>query len=176
MFILNILIRKKYFYNMLVGLLGRRFSVSCFCVLLVVATGMQPLGTAAAGEQAQSELFIVNTNGAEAEVLVDYFSADEVIRNAVEALRDAPNPSLRINCRADLADESVVIRVQDNGCGMSGKEVVRYINQLSASSAIQSTVWNYGVGAKIADRAPTTTCASPAAIRRHWWCRSVSLR
>lgn len=44
---------------------------------------------------------------------------DEVIRNAVEAMRDQPRPRLVVNCRSDVADDSVVIRVEDNGCGMT---------------------------------------------------------
>jgi len=44
---------------------------------------------------------------------------DEVIRNAVEAMKDSPNPLLLINCRCDPADDTLVIAVQDNGCGMS---------------------------------------------------------
>jgi signal transduction histidine kinase/HD-like signal output (HDOD) protein len=44
---------------------------------------------------------------------------DELIRNAVEAMADAPKPLLLINCRSDLADDRLVIGVQDNGCGMA---------------------------------------------------------
>jgi uncharacterized membrane protein YgcG len=40
--------------------------------------------------------------------------------------------------------------VMDNGCGMTGEEMVRYINQLSSSVHEQSHEGNYGVGAKIA--------------------------
>ncbi|HYE06703.1 MAG TPA: ATP-binding protein [Planctomycetota bacterium] len=40
--------------------------------------------------------------------------------------------------------------VMDNGCGMSGDEMVRYINRLSSSSGNQSIDQNFGVGAKIA--------------------------
>jgi len=44
---------------------------------------------------------------------------DEVIRNAIEALRDKPEPLLIINCRSDIADDRLVIAVEDNGCGMT---------------------------------------------------------
>ena len=40
--------------------------------------------------------------------------------------------------------------VTDTGCGMTGEEMVRYINQLSSSVHEQSHEGNYGVGAKIA--------------------------
>src|SRR5207247_65728 len=40
--------------------------------------------------------------------------------------------------------------ITDNGCGMTGEEMVKYINQLSSSAEIQSVDGNYGVGAKIA--------------------------
>jgi hypothetical protein len=38
----------------------------------------------------------------------------------------------------------------DNGCGMTGEEMVRYINALSSSVHVQAHDGNYGVGAKIA--------------------------
>lgn len=38
----------------------------------------------------------------------------------------------------------------DNGCGMTGEEMLRYINQLSSSIHGQAHDGNYGVGAKIA--------------------------
>lgn len=44
---------------------------------------------------------------------------DEVIRNAVEAMEGRPNPLLVVNCTGDVADERVVIRIQDNGRGMT---------------------------------------------------------
>lgn len=37
----------------------------------------------------------------------------------------------------------------DNGVGMSGEEMVRYINHLSSSSGVQNVSSNFGVGAKI---------------------------
>ncbi len=44
---------------------------------------------------------------------------DEVIRNAVEAMGDVSDPTLIINCQGDLADDRAVIRIEDNGCGMT---------------------------------------------------------
>lgn len=40
--------------------------------------------------------------------------------------------------------------VFDNGDGMTGPEMIKYINQLSSSASEQSFMGNYGVGAKIA--------------------------
>lgn len=44
---------------------------------------------------------------------------DEIIRNAVEAMQDRADRRLSVNCHADLADERLVIRIEDNGCGMT---------------------------------------------------------
>src|SRR5215211_7061804 len=40
--------------------------------------------------------------------------------------------------------------VVDNGDGMTGEEMIRFINQLSSTQSQQSLTGNYGVGAKIA--------------------------
>lgn len=51
----------------------------------------------------------------------------------------------------DLGEpQNYKLSITDNGCGMSGPEMVKYINQLSSSATIQSVEGNYGVGAKIA--------------------------
>lgn len=42
------------------------------------------------------------------------------------------------------------LSITDNGCGMTGEEMVQYINQLSSSVTEQSHEGNFGVGAKIA--------------------------
>ncbi len=44
---------------------------------------------------------------------------DELLRNALEAMRDAPEPLLIVNCRADVADGRIVVTIRDNGCGMT---------------------------------------------------------
>ena len=53
---------------------------------------------------------------------------DELIRNAVEAMRDVSNPLLIINCQSDLADDRLVIRIQDNGCGMPPEVLERALD------------------------------------------------
>ena len=51
----------------------------------------------------------------------------------------------------DLSDEAVYkLSITDNGDGMTGPEMVEYINQLSSSLTEPSLTGNYGVGAKIA--------------------------
>ena len=40
--------------------------------------------------------------------------------------------------------------VIDNGVGMTGEEMMQYINALSSSVNVLSSTGNYGVGAKIA--------------------------
>lgn len=49
-------------------------------------------------------------------------------------------------------DETGIYKVSciDTGIGMSGEEMVAYINQLSSSAQVQSHQGNFGVGAKIA--------------------------
>jgi signal transduction histidine kinase len=44
---------------------------------------------------------------------------DALISNAVDAMREVSAPRLVVNCVPDLTDDRVVIRIQDNGCGMT---------------------------------------------------------
>jgi len=44
---------------------------------------------------------------------------DELVRNAIDAMRDASPRRLMMNCWVDVTDEKVMARVEDNGCGMS---------------------------------------------------------
>lgn len=41
------------------------------------------------------------------------------------------------------------LQISDNGCGMTGEQIEKYINQLSSSGGIQGIDANYGIGAKI---------------------------
>lgn len=41
------------------------------------------------------------------------------------------------------------LQISDNGCGMTGPQIERYINSLSSSSGVQGFSTNFGVGAKI---------------------------
>lgn len=49
----------------------------------------------------------------------------------------------------DLADV-MKLSVLDTGDGMTGEEMLKFINQLSSSGSVQSITTNYGIGAKIA--------------------------
>lgn len=49
--------------------------------------------------------------------------------------------------------------IVDTGDGMTGEEMVRFINQLSSSVSVQSFTGNYGVGRKL-PRRPATRLAS----------------
>lgn len=44
---------------------------------------------------------------------------DEVIANAVEAMTGCSPRRLRVNCRAELADDRIVVSIEDNGRGMT---------------------------------------------------------
>lgn len=50
---------------------------------------------------------------------------DEVICNAVEAMGEVSEPRLIVNCEPILADDRVVIKLQDNGCGMTADVLER---------------------------------------------------
>ncbi len=50
---------------------------------------------------------------------------DELIRNAVEAMGGTPQALVVVNCQTHPTDDKVVIRVQDNGRGMSAEVLER---------------------------------------------------
>ncbi len=54
--------------------------------------------------------------------------------------------------------------VTDTGDGMSGEEMLKFINQLSSSGSEQSITANYGIGAKIA-----AATKNPAGVIYHSW-------
>ena len=64
---------------------GRLVFAFRICLFLAVALGLSPFVACAKGDQAASELTVVNTAGAAAEVLVDYFTSDDVVNNAAKA-------------------------------------------------------------------------------------------
>ena len=79
----------------------------------------------------------------------------ELTQNAIEAIRRCPEPRGDIVWDVDWTayeyNPSVFkLCIVDNGIGMTGPEMARYINQLSSSGALQTSEGNYGVGAKIA--------------------------
>jgi Histidine kinase-, DNA gyrase B-, and HSP90-like ATPase len=79
----------------------------------------------------------------------------ELTQNAIEAVLRKPEPVGEIIWDVDwltyeLDDGLYKLSVVDNGDGMTGEELVHYINHLSASGQAQSHYTNFGVGAKIA--------------------------
>jgi Histidine kinase-, DNA gyrase B-, and HSP90-like ATPase len=78
----------------------------------------------------------------------------ELTQNAVEAIRATPEKTGEIVWDVDwnryTLSERFKLAVIDNGIGMTGEEMVRYINALSSSMYEQSATGNFGVGAKIA--------------------------
>jgi hypothetical protein len=78
----------------------------------------------------------------------------ELTQNAIEAIQKLPEPQGEVVwdvewSRYDLTG-TYKLSIVDTGIGMTGEEMVRYINALSSSIQRQSRSGNYGVGAKIA--------------------------
>lgn len=78
----------------------------------------------------------------------------ELTQNALEAIAKLPEPKGTVVWdvewnRFDLTS-IYKLSVVDNGAGMTGEEMMQYINALSSSIQLQSKSGNYGVGAKIA--------------------------
>jgi hypothetical protein len=80
----------------------------------------------------------------------------ELTQNSIEAILRTPEKKGEITWDVDWTPYEVgehpayKLCITDNGCGMTGDEMVKYINQLSSSAEVQSVDGNYGVGAKIA--------------------------
>jgi hypothetical protein len=64
----------------------------------------------------------------------------------------------------DLEGGVFKLSITDNGDGMTGEEMVKFINQLSSSVSTQSMSGNYGVGAKI-----TTATKNPFGVLYLSW-------
>lgn len=74
----------------------------------------------------------------------------ELTQNSIDAIVKSGRPDGRIVWDFLERDGIRKLCICDNGVGMSGEELVRYINSLSASGSVQGMDANYGVGAKIA--------------------------
>jgi hypothetical protein len=80
----------------------------------------------------------------------------ELTQNSIEAILKLPTKSGEIRWDVDWnhfdlkRDGVYKLAVVDTGIGMTGPDMVKYINQLSSSSSRQSHEGNFGVGAKIA--------------------------
>ena len=78
----------------------------------------------------------------------------ELTQNAIEAIKALPEPTGQVVWDVDWNNFDLTgtykLALTDTGKGMSGPEMVKYINALSSSIQLQSRTGNYGVGAKIA--------------------------
>jgi len=82
----------------------------------------------------------------------------ELTENAIEAIQMLPDRKGEVIWDADWSHFDLTIAsggirklsIIDTGIGMTGEEMVRYINRLSSSMHQQSAEGNFGVGAKIA--------------------------
>jgi hypothetical protein len=78
----------------------------------------------------------------------------ELTQNALEAIQLLPDKSGEVQWDVDWNKYTLTgvmkLCVIDNGIGMTGEEMMKYINALSSSVNVLSNTGNYGVGAKIA--------------------------
>lgn len=77
----------------------------------------------------------------------------ELTQNSIEAVvRTKAEGEIRwdVDWNTHDLEDQFKLCIIDNGDGMTGDEMVKFINQLSSSVAEQSLSGNYGVGAKIA--------------------------
>lgn len=91
----------------------------------------------------------------------------ELTQNAIEAIRRSGSPGdvvWDVDWTAFDLDGVQKLCITDTGDGMTGEEMVRFINQLSSSVTPQSLSGNYGVGAKI-----TAATRNPAGVLYLSW-------
>jgi hypothetical protein len=91
----------------------------------------------------------------------------ELTQNAIEAITRAGRAEGHILWEADTTRSTSGVpklSITDNGIGMTGEEMIRYINTLSSSGARQALDGNYGVGAKI-----TAATKNPAGLLYLSW-------
>ncbi len=77
----------------------------------------------------------------------------ELTQNSIEAIGKTGSPGeivWDLDWNTFDLDQTRKLCVVDTGVGMTGEELVQYINRLSSSGGEQSIDGNYGVGAKIA--------------------------
>ncbi|MDE2462598.1 MAG: hypothetical protein KGO02_02610 [Alphaproteobacteria bacterium] len=78
----------------------------------------------------------------------------ELTQNSLESILRLPAQTGQIVWDVDWTtydlDGTYKLSITDNGDGMTGDDMIQYINQLSSSGGIQAHNANYGVGAKIA--------------------------
>ncbi len=75
----------------------------------------------------------------------------ELTQNSIEALRgQAGEVVWDVDWNHYDLTGDYKLAIVDNGIGMTGEEMLKYINQLSSSTHVQAHDGNYGVGAKVA--------------------------
>lgn len=78
----------------------------------------------------------------------------ELTQNALEGIQRLPDKKGEVLWDVDWNTNALTgefkLCVIDNGVGMTGEEMMQYINALSSSVNVLSNTGNYGVGAKIA--------------------------
>ncbi len=78
----------------------------------------------------------------------------ELTQNSLEAIQTLPDKTGTVTWDVDWNQHTLTgqykLCVIDDGVGMTGDEMIQYINQLSSSARVQSHEGNFGVGAKIA--------------------------
>jgi len=78
----------------------------------------------------------------------------ELTQNSIESILRLPSKQGQIIWDVDWTTFDLTgvykLSITDTGDGMTGDDMIRYINHLSSSSGIQAHNANYGVGAKIA--------------------------
>lgn len=94
--------------------------------------------------------------------LLDMFGRDvpplqsirELVENSIEAItmksRDAGGVVVFGLADHHLKEGRRKLAIMDTGCGMTGEEMMEYLNELSSSGKTQSLDGNFGMGAKIA--------------------------
>jgi hypothetical protein len=78
----------------------------------------------------------------------------ELTQNSIESILRLPSKKGEIVWDVDWVTfdltGSYKLSITDNGDGMTGEDMIKYINHLSSSGGVQAHNANYGVGAKIA--------------------------
>ena len=92
----------------------------------------------------------------------------ELTKNSIEAIQRCPGKPGTITWDVDWTIRNLSgywkLAITDTGDGMTGEELVKYINALSSSYASQTIDGNYGIGAKI-----STVTRNHAGVRYLSW-------
>ncbi len=77
----------------------------------------------------------------------------ELTQNAIEAILETPEKKGKVQWDAEWLNVAVngayKLSISDNGCGMTGDDIKRYINRVSSSRKEQSLETNFGIGGKV---------------------------